>query len=109
MRCWLFLNFNSIKVQLEHTVAVVVLANTPFQFHKGTIRTQMKHTNGNELKNFNSIKVQLELWNTLVQREIHPQFQFHKGTIRTFNTKFLHSHFKHFNSIKVQLEPTDRH
>ena len=82
MRCWLFLNFNSIKVQLEHTVAVVVLANTPFQFHKGTIRTQMKHTNGNELKNFNSIKVQLELHGLRLQ-VVKAVFQFHKGTIRT--------------------------
>ena len=82
MRCWLFLNFNSIKVQLEHTVAVVVLANTPFQFHKGTIRTQMKHTNGNELKNFNSIKVQLEPFTIKCVTTISV-FQFHKGTIRT--------------------------
>ena len=39
MRCWLFLNFNSIKVQLELTIDDALLAIPEFQFHKGTIRT----------------------------------------------------------------------
>ena len=33
------INFNSIKVRLEHYVVYLPAASTVFQFHKGTIRT----------------------------------------------------------------------
>ena len=33
-------NFNSIKVQLERAAAGAAAGGVPFQFHKGTIRTQ---------------------------------------------------------------------
>ena len=33
------LNFNSIKVRLEHIHSLVDLSRKLFQFHKGTIRT----------------------------------------------------------------------
>ena len=53
-----------------------------FQFHKGTIRTQIEHGNWMSQSYFNSIKVQLERRTTSELRNIL-SFQFHKGTIRT--------------------------
>ena len=53
--------FNSIKVQLEHSVDDSKVHVNLFQFHKGTIRT------------FSFISFQDSLL----------LFQFHKGTIRT--------------------------
>ena len=54
-------NFNSIKVRLEPEKDNVVSSSLLFQFHKGTIRTEV-----------------LTVPQTGVGR-----FQFHKGTIRT--------------------------
>ena len=34
-------NFNSIKVQLEHIISQQKKPSQPFQFHKGTIRTNL--------------------------------------------------------------------
>ena len=74
--------FNSIKVQLEPALATVQLRGlTPFQFHKGTIRTY-----------YNIYQLR------------HIKFQFHKGTIRTQVLRLLITARWHFNSIKVQLE-----
>ena len=55
------LNFNSIKVQLEHTAYRLNSPQMRFQFHKGTIRTFGYKKYRQKLDNFNSIKVQLEL------------------------------------------------
>ena len=52
--------FNSIKVQLEHAVALKKTQNSLFQFHKGTIRTLVRFGYYEGACNFNSIKVQLE-------------------------------------------------
>ena len=77
-------NFNSIKVQLEHIpVEVFSKIKKLFQFHKGTIRTDM----------------------ILERLIVLASFQFHKGTIRTYKGVKLDKMFKDFNSIKVQLEP----
>ena len=54
------LNFNSIKVQLELNILKVMQSKTKFQFHKGTIRT-----------------------NIMLRIKFVDVFQFHKGTIRT--------------------------
>ena len=56
---------------------------TKFQFHKGTIRTQIPvHNIRAAFAHFNSIKVRLEhVANDTLVRGI--LFQFHKGTIRT--------------------------
>ena len=35
------INFNSIKVQLEHLIRFKQAAAATFQFHKGTIRTYL--------------------------------------------------------------------
>ena len=53
-----------------------------FQFHKGTIRTDMNAIYNDPEKCFNSIKVRLEHAATLVTAA-KLKFQFHKGTIRT--------------------------
>ena len=52
--------FNSIKVRLEHTCHPHNRQIALFQFHKGTIRTQVMNDEGTDVDNFNSIKVRLE-------------------------------------------------
>ena len=58
----------------------------PFQFHKGTIRTQPRGSIYSRLR----------------------EFQFHKGTIRTQFDQDFGEFIDNFNSIKVQLEPYRR-
>ena len=57
-------NFNSIKVQLEHIAVGLASGLVLFQFHKGTIRTGIR----------------------LLWLQATMQFQFHKGTIRTYSS-----------------------
>ena len=64
----------------------VDLSSAAFQFHKGTIRTQVHQMNEDFKRNFNSIKVRLE-------------------QIKACTGKSLQDYF---NSIKVRLEPTSR-
>ena len=54
-----------------------------FQFHKGTIRTELQVLNLVSLLHFNSIKVQLEPIKSVMTITCTDRFQFHKGTIRT--------------------------
>ena len=77
----------------------------PFQFHKGTIRTVHPLDDECTHCHFNSIKVQLEHIGKYGYNEFY-LFQFHKGTIRTDFCDFLLDLFSDFNSIKVQLELT---
>ena len=77
------MNFNSIKVQLELSVQFGESEVLGFQFHKGTIRTDVSTAEKVYDANFNSIKVQLEL------------------SARCARTQLAWN----FNSIKVQLEP----
>ena len=53
-----------------------------FQFHKGTIKTQLLEHGRTFQSYFNSIKVQLKHVAEQVSKEILI-FQFHKGTIKT--------------------------
>ena len=79
---FLFVNFNSIKVQLEHDMQRYYTDFMLFQFHKGTIRTLYQLIPQLLNINFNSIKVQLERsYATWIRSS--STFQFHKGTIRT--------------------------
>ena len=55
------INFNSIKVRLEHMFPSELLTQILFQFHKGTIRTTCLLSTDKQYGNFNSIKVRLEL------------------------------------------------
>ena len=80
----LALNFNSIKVRLEHPAAKELLLP---DYH------------------FNSIKVRLEPI-IIIASLMSFRFQFHKGAIRTMTEDMNSQHFLHFNSIKVRLEPT---
>ena len=78
------INFNSIKVRLEHAYNHLAQGyQTLFQFHKGTIRTDKTHRH---------------MFTTNL-------FQFHKGTIRTVLTEPISNLSSYFNSIKVRLEP----
>ena len=56
------IDFNSIKVQLEHgALAWLTAGRELFQFHKGTIRTRpFQYIAQDSDPHFNSIKVQLE-------------------------------------------------
>ena len=126
-RLLLNLSFNSIKVRLErpgtteqylfgmfqfHKGTIRTCeresdgrTHTRFQFHKGTIRTRLSRSPGWFILCFNSIKVRLELryyhQNSI---KLH-EFQFHKGTIRTILMfLFWNQGLKSFNSIKVRLE-----
>ena len=62
-------NFNSIKVRLKQDVVQRLLADSEFQFHKGTIKTFF----GSLLGGIANI------------------FQFHKGTIKTFALAIFYS------------------
>ena len=57
----IYLYFNSIKVQLEPNDKDENSLFIGFQFHKGTIRTQIAKVTPHPFGDFNSIKVQLEL------------------------------------------------
>ena len=76
-------NFNSIKVQLKHPQAVAHMARDS---HFNSIKVQLKlNEHGTQiviLVDFNSIKVQLKRKALCC---VHPRkvFQFHKGTIKT--------------------------
>ena len=55
-----------------------------FQFHKGTIKTNILRIKIEDKCNFNSIKVQLR--RGLGGKPTEPaEFQFHKGTIKTLD------------------------
>ena len=120
------MNFNSIKVRLEHVMRDIRNILEQFQFHKGTIRTSEKAYTLKTDPDFNSIKVRLEQsysigteedfnFNSIKVRLEHfigssyiyeaPTFQFHKGTIRTLIERRQLEIKTHFNSIKVRLEP----
>ena len=77
------INFNSIKVRLEQVEQQVSNFDSEFQFHKGTIRTELTNKIRIDRKNFNTIKVLLEHDNITPLQGHHLLFQFHKGTIRT--------------------------
>ena len=81
-RTLLNLNFNSIKVRLEHYLV------SDDKLYIG---------------NFNSIKVRLER-NYKTKCYVPPIFQFHKGAIRTGSGAGIGFRLCHFNSIKVRLE-----
>ena len=54
-------DFNSIKVQLKQDTFLGVVPNSQlFQFHKGTIKTQVMCAAIPHFGHFNSIKVQLK-------------------------------------------------
>ena len=75
-------NFNSIKVRLKPQMKCLMGSCETFQFHKGTIKTNVCVFDGTASLHFNSIKVRLK----------------HDDT----SVVFLYSH--HFNSIKVRLK-----
>ena len=101
---------------------------SPFQFHKGTIRTVCFSATAYPVVNFNSIKVQLEQQKTAsaimflqdfnsikVQLELSREDPYIQGFANFNSIKvqlelnvcvFDGTKSLHFNSIKVQLEPT---
>ena len=98
------MNFNSIKVQLELSVQFGESEVLGFQFHKGTIRTDVSTAEKVYDANFNSIKVQLEQNNLVHFTVLLLHFNSIKVQLELFSRKFLLSCSRYFNSIKVQLE-----
>ena len=60
-----------------------IYAIVRFQFHKGTIKTQIDRGLSQQVLYFNSIKVRLKRRITMPQNRRRRKFQFHKGTIKT--------------------------
>ena len=60
-----------------------------FQFHKGTIKTNLEMLNISNDSNFNSIKVQLKQAHFNVNVSSLMSFQFHKGTIKTLVMHYI--------------------
>ena len=75
-------NFNSIKVRLKPQMKCLMSSCETFQFHKGTIKTNVCVFDGTASLHFNSIKVRLKLIKVLIYA-LGLIFQFHKGTIKT--------------------------
>ena len=75
-------NFNSIKVRLKQQFQKDPLTYLKFQFHKGTIKTNLSLQKTALYKHFNSIKVRLKRLGSYAGKGIG-LFQFHKGTIKT--------------------------
>ena len=69
----------AIRTYIRH---VPRLHRSPFQFHKGAIRTYLRRNGRKGKIYFNSIKVRLEL-GTHQRCTPFRLFQFHKGAIRT--------------------------
>ena len=76
------LHFNSIKVRLKQLGAAISNAGQVFQFHKGTIKTNLR----------------------AIYEQSTSRFQFHKGTIKTYPETNLNKSILDFNSIKVRLK-----
>ena len=121
----IFLNFNSIKVQLKLESVLNTFRKKLFQFHKGTIKTVRLINPLSLVLHFNSIKVQLKLdklctFANAIRFQFHKgtiktcslrrrflvyhPFQFHKGTIKTEHRHATATKRGNFNSIKVQLK-----
>ena len=95
-------SFNSIKVRLRLGSSFDSSCNTPFQFHKGSIKTNVINHGIQPLLSFNSIKVRLRLVTTAVPFFLI-LFQFHKGSIKTLLLITIVAFLIRFNSIKVRL------
>ena len=81
--CHCVANFNSIKVRLKPAASLGSAAAGVFQFHKGTIKTQVV------------------AWCV----RLYYRFQFHKGTIKTpKGARPYGMGLVNFNSIKVRLK-----
>ena len=83
------LNFNSIKVQLEHLQGFCQFSAFLFQFHKGTIRTPYFQVHLNEHYQFQFHKGTIRTALSVLMSIQILEFQFHKGTIRTTELKYL--------------------
>ena len=75
-----------------------------FQFHKGTIKTDVRIASEQERTNFNSIKVRLKQAREAATTFKIVEFQFHKGTIKTMLRHSKEVLDSNFNSIKVRLK-----
>ena len=98
--------FNSIKVRLKRNPKHTKDDRRLFQFHKGTIKTELKILKDGTIGNFNSIKVRLK--QVMIYRNmLLTIFQFHKGTIKTILNWEMSQLLQYFNSIKVRLKLSD--
>ena len=75
-----------------------------FQFHKGTIRTQLEFPTPEFDAMFQFHKGTIRTGQTPQVASAPAEFQFHKGTIRTTDHTDGNRTYRSFNSIKVRLE-----
>ena len=80
INCWYF---NSIKVRLERVLCRQFNQFVVFQFHKGTIRTDLSHNDVFSCAPFQFHKGTIRTPKSDQRSESAARFQFHKGTIRT--------------------------
>ena len=98
-------NFNSIKVRLKLYDRInIIIFQTLFQFHKGTIKTSDILAVPSPLDVFQFHKGTIKTPLGIVSFPLILIFQFHKGTIKTLVLTEHYLHQSHFNSIKVRLK-----
>ena len=102
--CSLTLDFNSIKVRLEHAYRENPNYSPTFQFHKGAIRTNSAKSSLTQISRFQFHKGAIRTLVFLLYFLITLLFQFHKGAIRTDVLVGVNGTSLNFNSIKVRLE-----
>ena len=104
--CCSFSNFNSIKVRLNLTKDLSFYAlPSVFQFHKGTIKPQVRATNDTSRQPFQFHKGTIKPALLLYDSTECWAFQFHKGTIKPLKRLTTNNRNCYFNSIKVRLNP----
>ena len=122
-----YLRFNSTTVQLIRLCSPTFLCYVLFQFHNGTINTEVSVAPVESVTSFNSTTVQLIRIYGRKDGRWSTRFQFHNGTINTlvgsdkrflalcfnsttvqlilFSSIVSNSDFDSFNSTTVQLIP----
>ena len=99
-------HFNSIKVRLKHAEQSIITVIIIFQFHKGTIKTDLSHRHMFTAQIFQFHKGTIKTGGCATEIYVASEFQFHKGTIKTVLQFKFTKPFHYFNSIKVRLKPS---
>ena len=95
--------FNSIKVRLIRGTNIARLMLPVFQFHKGSIDTQLERAGRAALPAFQFHKGSIDTLQQKILSLLFPIFQFHKGSIDTPEGNAQTMLVTYFNSIKVRL------
>ena len=74
-----------------------------FQFHKGSIKTELHNVIELGVEVFQFHKGSIKTYRGKMIESYFSLFQFHKGSIKTMPQTVSSVTFRHFNSIKVRL------